>query len=43
VWAPDGQPRADFDLTVIDGRIVAIELPADPEHLDQLEIVISDG
>jgi RNA polymerase sigma factor (sigma-70 family) len=43
VWAPDGHPRAVFDLTILDGRIVAIELLADPEHLDQLEITILDG
>ena len=43
VWAPGGQPRAVFDFTIIDGRIVAIELLADPEHLGQLEITILDS
>jgi RNA polymerase sigma factor (sigma-70 family) len=40
VWAPDGQPRAVFDFTIVDGRIVAIELLADPEALGQLEITL---
>jgi RNA polymerase sigma factor (sigma-70 family) len=39
-WAPEGQPRAAFHLTVEDGRIVAIDLVADPEHIRQLEVVI---
>ncbi len=42
VWAPDGEPRAVFDFLIVDGRIVAIELLADPEHLAQLEIVFLD-
>ena len=40
VWAPDGQPRAVFDFTIVDGRIVAIELLADPEDLGLLEITL---
>ena len=43
VWAPDGRPRAVFDFTIVDGRIVALELLADPQHLAQLEITILDG
>ena len=43
VWAPDGPPRAVFDLTILDGRIVAIELIADPRHLAQLEVTVLDA
>jgi RNA polymerase sigma-70 factor (ECF subfamily) len=40
VWAPEGQPRAAFNFTVDDGRIVRIDLLADPERIRQLEVVI---
>ena len=43
VWAPGGQPRAVFDFLIIDGRIIAIEVLADPEHLRQLAITIPDS
>ena len=43
VWAPDGQPRAVFDFMILDGRIVALELLGDPEHLTQLEITFLDS
>jgi RNA polymerase sigma-70 factor (ECF subfamily) len=38
--APEGQPRAAFHFTVEDGKIVEIDLVADPEHIRQLEVVI---
>jgi DNA-directed RNA polymerase specialized sigma24 family protein len=37
VWAQDGQPRVVFDCTIADGKIVEIELLADPALLGQLE------
>jgi RNA polymerase sigma factor (sigma-70 family) len=40
VWAPEGQPRAAFNFTVEDGRIVGIDLVADPERIRELEVVI---
>jgi RNA polymerase sigma factor (sigma-70 family) len=40
VWAPHGQPRVVFDFTVTDGKIVAVDLVADPESLPQLNVVI---
>ena len=43
VWAPGGQPRAVIDFIIVDGRIVAIELIAEPEHLAQLEITFRDN
>lgn len=43
VWAPDGRPRAVFDFTIVDGRIVAVEVLADPTHLAQLEVTFLDA
>lgn len=42
VWVSGGQPRAVFDFTITDGRIVAIDILADPERLSQLDLVILD-
>jgi hypothetical protein len=43
VWAPGGQPRVAFVFTITDGKIVAIDFIADPEHLRQLDPVIVDN
>jgi len=40
VWAPGGRPRVLFDFTIVRGRIVEIELVADPERLRQLDLAI---
>jgi RNA polymerase sigma factor (sigma-70 family) len=40
VWAPGGRPRVVFGFTIADGRIVAIDLLADPDHLDRLELTV---
>jgi RNA polymerase sigma factor (sigma-70 family) len=37
VWAPGGRPRVAFGFTVADGRILAIDLLADPERLARVE------
>jgi RNA polymerase sigma-70 factor (ECF subfamily) len=43
-WAPGGRPRVVFDLVVEDGRIVAIDLIADPARLGELELeLLNDG
>jgi RNA polymerase sigma factor (sigma-70 family) len=42
VWAPGGRPRVVFDFTITDGRIVAIDLVADPERLRQLDLAVLD-
>jgi hypothetical protein len=42
VWAPGGQPRVVFGFTIADGRVVEIELLADPERLRQLDLAILD-
>ncbi|HET9111606.1 MAG TPA: sigma-70 family RNA polymerase sigma factor [Ktedonobacterales bacterium] len=43
VWAPGGQPRVAFVFTITHGKIVAIDLVADPERHRQLDPVILDG
>jgi RNA polymerase sigma-70 factor, ECF subfamily len=40
VWAPGGRPRAVFLFTIRRGKIVAIELIAEPEHLRRLDLVL---
>jgi RNA polymerase sigma factor (sigma-70 family) len=40
VWAPGGRPRVVFGFTIADGRIVAIDLLADPDRLDRLELTV---
>jgi RNA polymerase sigma-70 factor (ECF subfamily) len=43
VWAPGGQPRVVFGFRITAGRIVGIEVLADPERLHQLDVAILDG
>ena len=38
VWAPGGRPRIVFAFTIEGGRIAAVDLIADPERLDRLEL-----
>jgi RNA polymerase sigma-70 factor (ECF subfamily) len=42
VWAPGGQPRVVFDFTMSNGKIVAIDLFADPERLRRLDLAVVD-
>jgi RNA polymerase sigma-70 factor (ECF subfamily) len=42
-WAPDGQPFAVLALTVKGGRIVAIDILADPDRLAQLDLTMVTG
>ena len=39
-WAPDGSPFAVLALTVRGGRIVAIDILADPDRLGQLDLTV---
>jgi RNA polymerase sigma-70 factor (ECF subfamily) len=39
-WAPGGQPRVVFGFRIEHGKIVGIDLIADPEHLGQLDLEI---
>ena len=38
--APGRQPRVVFGFTMTHGKIVAIDLVADPERIRQLDLVI---
>ncbi|MDT0308427.1 sigma factor-like helix-turn-helix DNA-binding protein [Streptomyces sp. DSM 44917] len=38
VWAPGGRLRVAFGITVTDGRVTAVDLVADPDHLQALDI-----
>jgi RNA polymerase sigma factor (sigma-70 family) len=42
VWASGGRPRVVFAFTIARGKIVAIDLLADPERLGQLDLEILD-
>jgi hypothetical protein len=41
-WAPGGTPRVVFEFTISGGRIVAIDMVADPEDLGQLDLALVD-
>jgi hypothetical protein len=41
-WAPGGRPRVVFDFEIEGGRVVAITLIADHDHLNDLELVLLD-
>jgi RNA polymerase sigma factor (sigma-70 family) len=43
VWAPGGRPRVVLGFRVVDGRIVGIDIVADPERLAQLDVAVLDG
>ncbi|GAA0576139.1 sigma-70 family RNA polymerase sigma factor [Streptomyces crystallinus] len=40
VWAPNGSVKVVFDFIVVDGRIAAIDMLADPEQLDEMDVKI---
>ena len=40
VWAPGGKPRVVFAFKIKRGKIVAIELLADPERIVQMDVAI---
>jgi RNA polymerase sigma-70 factor (ECF subfamily) len=42
-WSPDGSPFAVLALTVRGGRIVAIDVLADPDRLGQLDLSVVAG
>ncbi|WP_330253665.1 hypothetical protein OG874_03415 [Nocardia sp. NBC_00565] len=43
VWAVGGTARVVFDFTVSEGRIVAIDLLADPATLELMELEVQAG
>jgi len=40
VWAQGGRPRVAFDVRIAHGKIVAIEVVADPERLGRLQLEV---
>jgi RNA polymerase sigma-70 factor (ECF subfamily) len=42
VWSHGGRPRVVFGFTVARGKVVAIDLVADPERLSRLHIADLD-
>ena len=40
VWGPGGVPRVAFVIATAHGKIVAIDLIADPDHLERLDVVL---
>ncbi len=42
VWAPGGRPRVVFGFTITRGKIIAIDLVADPARLRQLDVAVLD-
>jgi len=42
VWAPGGRPRVVFTFTIAGGKIVAIDILADPDRLSRLDLTILD-
>jgi hypothetical protein len=37
-----GKPRVVFDFTIKNGKIVGIDMIADPDHLGQLDVAFLD-
>jgi RNA polymerase sigma factor (sigma-70 family) len=40
VWAPGGRPRIVFSFTITRGKVVEIDILADPERLGQLDLAV---
>jgi RNA polymerase sigma-70 factor (ECF subfamily) len=40
VWAPGGRPRVAFAFTIAHGKVVAVDLIADPARLQELDVRI---
>jgi hypothetical protein len=43
VWAPGGKPRAVFGFVIAGGKIVEMEVIADPARIAELEVRIAGG
>jgi hypothetical protein len=43
VWAPGGRPRVVFEFTITHGRVAGIDVLADPERLQRLDLVLLDA
>jgi RNA polymerase sigma-70 factor (ECF subfamily) len=42
-WAPGGRTRGVVAFTIVDDRIVEIDVTGDPEYIGRLDIVLVDG
>jgi len=42
VWAPGGRTRVAFAFTIAAGKVAAIDMVADPERLQRLDVVLLD-
>ncbi len=42
VWASGGRPRVVFTFTIAGGKIVGIDMVADPDRLRELDLVLTD-
>jgi RNA polymerase sigma-70 factor (ECF subfamily) len=40
MWASGGRPRVVFGFTIVRGKIVEIDMVADPERLGQLDLAL---
>jgi hypothetical protein len=40
VWAQGGRPRAVFEFRIAHGKIVSIEMVADPERLGEMKLEV---
>jgi hypothetical protein len=38
IWAPGGQPKVAFFFAITEGRIAAINMIADPQHIAELDL-----
>ena len=43
MWAVGGQPRVVFDFQIARGKIVEIDLIADPARLDRVDLTLPGG
>jgi RNA polymerase sigma-70 factor (ECF subfamily) len=43
VWMQGGKPRVVFAFTVVGAKVVGIEMLADPDRLDELDVVMLDA
>lgn len=42
IWASRGRPRVVFEFTITRGKIVCIDILADPERLQELDLAALD-
>jgi RNA polymerase sigma-70 factor (ECF subfamily) len=42
VWAPTGDIRGVIAFTIVDGRIVEMDVTGDPDRIGELDVVLVD-